>query len=155
MAAASVQELVRIIYARELYMADHMGHATRLLEAFNNADWDSMSNLFGNSTYNEFGTQRVLEGDDSSEAMRGWKTAMPDVKGTVTSSAESGDQVVLEVTWHGTHTGPLATPEGEIPPSGRTQTTPAVWIFDFKGDSLNESRHYFDMLTFLQQIGAA
>ncbi len=52
-------------------------------------------------------------------------------------------------------TGPLATPDGEIPASGKHQTTPAVLISDYDGDQLKESRHYFDMLTLLQQIGAA
>lgn len=136
-------------------MADHNSHANSLVEAFNNADWDSMSGLLGSSTYNELGTQRTLEGGDIIEAMQGWRTAMPDVKGTITSVVEAGDQVVLEISWHGTHTGPMATPDGEIPPSGKPQTTPAAWILDFEGDSLKESRHYFDMLTFLQQIGAA
>jgi hypothetical protein len=30
-----------------------------------------------------------------------------------------------------------------------------VWVFDYEGGQLRESRHYFDMLTFLRQIGAA
>lgn len=136
-------------------MANHTDHATSMVEAFNNADWGSMSGLLGSSAYNELGTQRTLEGSAIIEAMQGWRAAMPDVKGTVTNAAEAGDQVVLEISWHGTHTGPLVTPDGEIPPSGRSQTTPGAWIFDFEGDSLRESRHYFDMLTFLQQIGAA
>ena len=80
---------------------------------------------------------------------------MPDVKGTITGAAEVGNQILLEVTWHGTHTGPLATPEGELPPSNKSQTTPSAWILEYEGDALVESRHYFDMLTILQQIGAA
>ena len=41
---------------------------------------------------------------------------MPDVKGSVTNAVASGNTVVLEVTWEGTHTGPLAGPKGAIPP---------------------------------------
>lgn len=136
-------------------MANHTDHARSMVEAFNTANWDLASNLLGSSTYTEHGTQRTLQGADIIEAMQGWRAAMPDVEGTITSALEVGDQVALEVTWHGTHTGPLATPDGEIPPSGKSQTTPGVWIFDFEGDSVKESRHYFDMLTFLQQVGAA
>ena len=136
-------------------MGEHKGRATNVVEAFNTSDWDAVSRLLGSSTYNELGTQRSLKGEDIIEAMKGWKTAMPDVKGSITGAAEVGSQVFLEVSWHGTHTGPLATPGGEIPASGKSQTTPAAWIFDYEGDSLVESRQYFDMLTFLQQIGAA
>ncbi len=136
-------------------MGDHKSHALNLVEAFDNSDWDAVSRLVGTSTYDEYGTQRSLKGTDIIDAMKGWKAAMPDVKGSITGAAAVGNQVILEVSWHGTHTGPLATPQGEIPPSGKSQTTPAAWVLDYEGDSLVESRHYFDMLTFLQQIGAA
>jgi hypothetical protein len=136
-------------------MGDRKSHASKLVETFNNDDWDGASRLFGTSTYNELGTQRSLKGADIIDALKGWKTAMPDVKGTITSAEEVGNQVILEVKWQGTQTGPLATPQGEIPPSGKSQTTPSAWILDYEGDALVESRHYFDMLALLQQIGAA
>lgn len=136
-------------------MAALKGHANSLVEAFNNADWDTVRNLFGSATYNELGTQRTLSGEDYIDALQGWNAAMPDAAGTINNVIERGDQVVQEVTWSGTHTGPLATPGGEIPPSGKHQTTPAVLVSDYAGDQLKETRHYFDLLTLLQQIGAA
>jgi predicted ester cyclase len=87
--------------------------------------------------------------------MQGWKAAMPDVRGTVTAAAEEGQRVVLEIMWEGTQTGELVTGQGTIPASGNRQRTPAAWVFDYEGGQLRESRHYFDMLTFLRQIGAA
>jgi steroid delta-isomerase-like uncharacterized protein len=137
-------------------MAELTAHAKGVVEAFNKDDWDAAKGLFGDSTYNELGTQRSLEGADAIiVALQGWKTAMPDVKGTVTSAAESGQQVVLEVTWEGTQTGEMVTEQGTIPPSGKRQKTPSAFIFDYENGKLKESRHYFDMLTFLKQIGAA
>ena len=38
--------------------------------------------------------------------------------------------------------------------SGKRQVTQAAWVFDFEGDKIKESRHYFDMVTLLVQIGA-
>ena len=61
---------------------------------------------------------------------------------------------VLEVTWKGTHTGPLTTAEGTIPASGKRQETPAVCVFTFEGGKINESRMYFDAMTLLNQVGA-
>jgi steroid delta-isomerase-like uncharacterized protein len=140
----------------EVDMAELTAHAKGVVEAFNNGDWDTTRRLMGDSTYNEFGTQRSLEGSDAIiEALQGWKAAMPDVKGTVTSTTESGQQVVLEVTWEGTQTGEMVTEQGTIPPSGKRQKTPSAFIFDYENGKLKESRHYFDMLTFLKQIGAA
>src|SRR5688572_24590671 len=37
-----------------------------------------------------------------------WQTAFPDAKGDVTNQITEGDQVFTEVTFRGTHTGPLA-----------------------------------------------
>ena len=137
-------------------MADLTSHAKSIVEAFNSGDWNTERGLLGDSTYNELGTQRSLAGAGAIiEAMQGWKAAMPDVTGTVTSTVESGQQVVLEVTWEGTQTGEMVTEQGTIPPSGRRQRTPAAFVFVFEGGKLKESRHYFDMLTFLKQIGAA
>ena len=137
-------------------MADLTAHAKNLVEAFNNDDWEMTRELLGDSTYNELGTQRSLASPDAIiEAMQGWKAAMPDVKGTVSSAVESGQEVVLELMWDGTQTGPMVTEQGTIPPSGKRQRTPAAFVFQFEGGKLKESRHYFDLLTFLKQIGAA
>ena len=124
--------------------------------AFNDGDWDGFTaQLTANTVYNELGTQRSLKGPgEILEAFQGWKQAMPDVKGTVTNSFASGNTVVLEVSWRGTQTGPLVSPAGTIPPSGKSQTTPSAWIFEYDGDKIRESRNYFDIMTLLTQIGA-
>ncbi len=126
------------------------------VDAFNESDWDrSRAQLTANTVYNELGTQRSLKGpDEILGALQAWKQAMPDVKGTVTNAVASGNTVTLEVTWRGTHTGPLVSPAGTLPPSGKSQTTPSAWVLEYDGDKIRESRHYFDMVTFLTQIGA-
>ena len=126
------------------------------VDAFNESDWDrSRAQLTANTVYKEFGTQRSLKGpDEIIEALQVWKQAMPDVKGTVTNSFASGNTVTLEVTWRGTQTVPLVSPAGTIPPSGKSQTTPSAWVLEYDGDKVRESRHYFDMVTLLTQIGA-
>lgn len=53
---------------------------TGVVEAFNNDDWDAARRLIGNSTYNDLGTQRSLDGADVIDALKGWKAAMPDVE---------------------------------------------------------------------------
>ena len=137
-------------------MAGLTAQAKNVVEAFNNGDWDATRGMLGDSTYNELGTQRSLAGADAIiEALQGWKAAMPDVKGTVTSAVEDGQRVVLEIVWEGTQTGEMVTEQGTIPPSGKRQRTPSAFLFEFEEGKLKESRHYFDMLTFLKQIGAA
>jgi steroid delta-isomerase-like uncharacterized protein len=126
------------------------------IEAFNATDWQGFKALLApDSIYNELGTQRRIQGADQIiQLWQGWKQAMPDVKGTVTNAFASGDTVALEITWEGTHTGPLEGPGGTIPASGRRQVTPSAFIFTFQADKIKESRNYFDIMTLLQQIGA-
>ena len=130
--------------------------ARDVVDAFNASDWDrSRAALTPTSVYNELGTQRSLKGtDEIIEAFQSWKEAMPDVKGTIENCVASGTTVTMEVIWNGTQTGPLTGPTGTIPASGKSQTTPAAWVFDFDGEKIKESRHYFDMVTLLTQIGA-
>ena len=129
--------------------------AEEAVEAFNKGDWDRSMALLGGGVYNEVGTGRHLRGEaEILPALQGWRKAMPDVKGTVTNAFASGNQVVLEVRWEGTQTGPLDGPGGTVPPSGKRQTTPSAWVFNFEGDKIKESRQYFDMMSFMQQIGA-
>ena len=72
----------------------------------------------------------------------------------MTSAFASGNKVALEVTWKGTHSGPLVTAEGTIPATGKRQETPAALFYAFEGNKIKESRHYFDSMTLLKQIGA-
>ncbi len=126
------------------------------VDAFSNSEWGIMrATLASDARYDELGSERTIEGPDRIvELFRGWKQAFPDAVGTVTSVVAGGDKVALELIWRGTHTGPLATPEGEIPATGRHQVTPAAFFFTFEGDKIKESRQYFDSMTLLEQIGA-
>ena len=130
--------------------------AREQISAFNTGDWALMrGSLASDARYEEFGTQRKIEGSEKIvEIFKGWKTAFPDVVGTVTSSLASGNRAVLEVTWKGTHTGPLTTAEGTIPASGKPMETPGAVFYTFEGNEITSSRQYFDSLTLLKQIGA-
>jgi steroid delta-isomerase-like uncharacterized protein len=130
--------------------------ARKQVDAFNAGDWEQLrAGLASDSRYDELGTERKIDGPEKIlELFKGWKTAFPDAAGSVTSAVACGNKAALEVTWKGTHTGPLETPEGTIPASGKRQETPAAFFFTFEGDKIKESRHYFDSMTLLKQIGA-
>ncbi len=100
--------------------------ARKQIDAFNNGDWEQTRALLASDArYHELGTERAIEGPEQIiELFKGWKTAFPDAVGTVTSSVASGDTAVLEVTWKGTHTGPLTTAAGTIAASGRARRHP-------------------------------
>ena len=142
--------------ATEALTANEMVKIAReQVDAFNNGDWERMrAGLASDVRYDELGTQRTVEGPEKIvELFRGWKTAFPDAAASVTSAVASGNKAALEVTWKGTHTGPLGTAGGTIPASGKRQETPAALFYTFEDNKIKASRHYFDSLTLLEQIG--
>jgi ketosteroid isomerase-like protein len=66
----------------------------------------------------------------------------------------AGDELVNEFSWVGTHTGPLLTGAGSIPPSGRTVRSVAVEVWRLRDGKLAELHNYQDAATILAQIGA-
>ena len=128
--------------------------AQGFIDAFNRGDWEGCKALLtANSVYDEVGTSRRVEGvDDIISSLQGWKEAMPDTKGTVTNSFASGNTANLEVTWQGTHTGPLQTPAGVIEATGKQQNTRSSFLMNIEGGKIKESRNYFDMLSIMQQL---
>jgi steroid delta-isomerase-like uncharacterized protein len=130
--------------------------ARGVVDAFNAGDWEGCkAALASDALYDEVATSRRLQGvADIIAGWQTWKEAMPDTKGTVTSAFATANTVVLEITWRGTHTGPLQGLGGTVPATGKQQTTRAAWVLNFDGGKIKESRHYFDMLSLMQQIGA-
>ena len=131
--------------------------ARESIECFNADDFDRLRSLLADDSYEEeLSTQRRLEGADAQvEAAQGWKQAFPDGHGTVTGEYADGNTVAIELTWEGTHSGPMATPDGqELPPSNRRVTVKAVEVMEIEAGKIKVTRHYFDLMTLLQQIGA-
>jgi steroid delta-isomerase-like uncharacterized protein len=81
-------------------------------------------------------------------------TAFPDMEFEVRRVIEQGNVVVLEAATMGTFTGPMATPEGEVPPTGRSYVAPLVAICELTDTGLiAECREYYDPAGFAAQIG--
>lgn len=123
--------------------------------AYNEKDWDrARAALAPEVVYDELGTQRKVKGvDDVLTAWKGWATAMPDSRATFRSELVSGNTAVLEITWTGTHKGPLMMPDGEIPATGKKMELHACQVVEVANDRVKSVRHYFDMGTLLDQLG--
>jgi steroid delta-isomerase-like uncharacterized protein len=84
---------------------------------------------------------------------KGFATALPDSRLEVTSVVESGTFVVVEGAYTGTHTGPLVTPQGEVPPTGRQLSLPLCEVFEVAAGRIAKLRAYYDQMTFAAQLG--
>ena len=89
--------------------------------AYNDKNWGAATEALGSGVvYDEVGTNRKLTGPGQViDAWKGWATALPDSKATFDAAHVAGNTVILELTWRGTHRGPLQTPAGQIPATGK------------------------------------
>ena len=85
--------------------------------------------------------------------MQGFKGAFPDIRISVTNQVATDDQVVSEFTARGTHTGPLQTPAGAIPPTGRTVDFIVCEVMGIKQGRIASLHNYQDAASIMRQLG--
>jgi len=125
------------------------------LMAYNDKNWDALrASITPNFVYDEVGTDRKVQGvDNVMPLMKEWGEAIPDSKATFDNAYVSGNTVVIELTWRGTHTGALNLPSGPVPGTGKRIELRACNVFEITGDKASMQRQYFDMGTMLRQLG--
>ena len=125
--------------------------------AYNEKNWDNVrASLASNPTYDEVGTARKIQGADQIiECWKGWARALPDSKATIHGAFASGSTVCIEMTWRGTHTGPLELPSGSVSATNRNIDIRSCQVFEMAENKARTIRHYFDMATLLEQLGIA
>jgi steroid delta-isomerase-like uncharacterized protein len=87
------------------------------------------------------------------EFMQGWADAFPDAK-TEDTAAYAGEEFgVTEFVGRGTHEGPLKSPAGEIPPTGRSVEFNLCEVYEFRDGKIVKGRNHFDSLGLMTQLG--
>lgn len=84
-----------------------------------------------------------------------FKRAIPDMEWRLARPLlEDGDRIAFEVEVTGVNGGPLVTPEGELPPTGRAVSVEMGLFETVNADGLiAEERAYFDATGFATQLG--
>ncbi len=85
--------------------------------------------------------------------MQNFKTAFPGLTIDVQNQVVSGEQVVNEITAHGTHEGPFQTPAGTIAPTRRAVTFTACEVWQTHGGKVACLHNYQDAAGVMQQLG--
>ena len=95
-----------------------------------------------------------LTGIDSAVAFYGsFVTAFPDLAHSLRASVESGSGVATEWTATGTNSGPVASPAGEIPATGKAVQLRYGQFDRFENDRVRQTTFYWDNQDFLTQLG--
>ena len=81
-------------------------------------------------------------------------SAFPDARVLLGSVLAGGDHVAFEMTWTGTHEGPLEMPDGsELPATGLTVSFPVAVVLETTDGLIRRERQYYDNLGILDQLG--
>jgi ketosteroid isomerase-like protein len=78
---------------------------------------------------------------------------MPDAHAVIDSLAQADDTVIVEGRFVGTHTGPLASPDGEIDPTGASVDLRFADFSRVRDAKITSYHTYYDQLGLLTQLG--
>lgn len=77
------------------------------------------------------------------------RSAFPDIKATIEHLITEGDEVVLHMTWAGTHEGEFMG----IPPTGKSMSINVIDIFGIAEGKIVEHWGIWDGMAMMQQLG--
>ena len=85
--------------------------------------------------------------------LQGYVDGFPDARFNLSNVVASGDRVIVEGTYSGTNTGPMETPAGEMPPTGKSIALPFAQAILIRDGRIAEQHVYWDQMAFLGQLG--
>ena len=135
--------------------ADNAAAVQAVNDAFNARDVNAAIALSTPDveTINMATGERFIGSDGLRQFFAGWMTAFPDGKVETVSITAGEQSAVIEFTGHGTQTGPLHSPSGDIPPTGRSTEIHFVSVDEFQQGKISRTRLYFDALGLMVQLG--
>jgi steroid delta-isomerase-like uncharacterized protein len=135
-------------------MADAREVGRRFIDAFNAHDEQRLRELNSeNAVLEAPGDVKVDGRDAATDYAMAWVRAFPDARISVRNELAAEDWVVQEFTFTGSHEGTLISPAGEIPATHKTLNGRGVQIFRIEGETVVETRLYFDQVQVMTQLG--
>jgi len=122
--------------------------------AFNKGDLNQSVALYAENAEVSEPTGKYVGKPQILASQKVWQTAFPDAKGDVTNQIAEGEQVLTEAIFRGTHTGPLAGPNGTtIPATNKKVEMRIAFVDSFKDGKIQRERAYYDLAAMMQQLG--
>jgi ketosteroid isomerase-like protein len=105
-------------------------------------------------TFTDQSVRITYEGSDLDYPVKQYGTAFGDMHRELYDMWSVGDEtVVVRLALQGTHTGPLATPFGTIPPTGNRMDAPCADIFELEDGKIKRFDCYPEGSVILTQLG--
>jgi predicted ester cyclase len=132
----------------------HEDLLNRILRTFEACDAEATAALYeADAVMYEY--PDVINGREAiRDSMAAWFTSFPDIQWELKNLMSSGDTFIAEGIFKGTHTGPMQTAEGAIPPTGKAVEMPCCFIGRVSANGLiAEDRTYFNAAIMMEQLG--
>jgi steroid delta-isomerase-like uncharacterized protein len=128
----------------------------KAIDAFNRHDAGEFAQLYAPDAivYDPQYPEPLRDLDSIEQDMKDLFRAFPDIQATRRSAIENGELVAIENSVSGTHTVPLALPDGELVPTSKGLRFHAshFFRFDARGNVVEDYR-YYDIAGWLAQLG--
>src|SRR5262245_32737949 len=85
--------------------------------------------------------------------MHGFKDAFPDMEIKIDNQVISADQVTNEISTTSVHAGPLQTPVGVVPATGKTVNFTVCEVWGIRDGKVASLRNYQDAASLMRQLG--
>lgn len=135
-------------------MADTRSVLEQGIELWNAHDRDGWVGLFGETADLQAPGGMQVSGRSGAETFYDtWNEAFPDnaIEALVVFGA--GEQGAEEARFTGTHTGTLRTPNGDIPPTGKSVVSQFAAVARVENGNVTSFHIYFDVAEVLAQLG--
>jgi steroid delta-isomerase-like uncharacterized protein len=128
--------------------------AARFYEAFDAGDMDGVLSVFSDDLETtDPGIGTVHGHGPFREYIETLKRAVPDARAVIDGMYDTGDVVVVEGRFAGTFTGPLASPDGDIEPTGAIVDLRFADVSRAQDGKIVSYHTYYDQLGLLTQLG--
>jgi steroid delta-isomerase-like uncharacterized protein len=132
----------------------HRGTIEGLFKAIDARDYDAVARtMTDDCEFRAPGGADLSGGEQAVAWMKPFLEAFPDLTHELVGFVEDGDIAAFELAIKGTHTAPLASPQGNIPPTGKPVVLYSCDIARMQGDQIASYHIYFDMMGFMAQLG--
>lgn len=135
-----------------------MGRAREIMDLITDAvmagDREALMRLYASDAVAETPDAGRLEGREAiADYLVTFKPAFPDLSWEAVSQHENGDTAIDEGYFAGTHTGVLSSPDGDVPPTGRSLRMRECDLVTVSDGVAVSHRFYYDQFAFMSQLG--
>jgi steroid delta-isomerase-like uncharacterized protein len=127
---------------------------TRFYEDFNRGNLDEAVAAFSDELETTDPGMGTVHGiSPFRDYLEVFKRAMPDAQAVVEQLFDAGGRIIVEGRFVGTHSGPLAGPDGDVAPTGASVDLRFADVSRVRDGKIVSYHTYYDQLGLLTQLG--